>query len=193
MPACLSVHTLKELIALATSSGKRSVILPDVLTISETGVPGYETANWWGVAAPRGTPPQVVDRLNAEIKAVLLMPDTEKRLINEGAEPALKTPAELGSYVAAEMAKWVQVAHIRCGACRQPRTVRSADSHQRVRCARTRSGAQLPHPLDESAKNFPVVVDHAEIRALENLGIGTVVDCDDGLGCRDSGQMLGRT
>ena len=101
-----------KLRALATSSGKRSVILPDVPTISEAGVPGYETANWWGVAAPRGTPAQVVDRLNAEIKAVLLVPDTEKRLINEGAEPAFKTPAELGSYVAAEMAKWVQVARI---------------------------------------------------------------------------------
>ena len=101
-----------KLRALATSSGKRSLILPDVPTISEAGVPGYETANWWGVAAPRGTPPQVVDRLNAEIKAVLLTPDTEKRLINEGAEPALKTPAELGSYVAAEMAKWAQVARI---------------------------------------------------------------------------------
>ena len=101
-----------KLRALATSSGKRSLILPDVPTISEAGVPGYETANWWGVAAPRGTPTQVVDRLNAEIKAVLLTPDTEKRLINEGAEPALKTPAELGSYVAAEMAKWAQVARI---------------------------------------------------------------------------------
>jgi tripartite-type tricarboxylate transporter receptor subunit TctC len=101
-----------KLRALATSSGQRSVILPDVPTISEAGVPGYETANWWGIAAPRGTPVQVINRLNEEIKAVLLMPDTAKRLINEGAEPALKTPAELGSYVAAEMAKWVQVARI---------------------------------------------------------------------------------
>jgi len=101
-----------KLRALATSSGKRSVILPDVPTISEAGVPGYETANWWGVAAPRGTPVAIVNRLNAEIKAVLQVPDTEKRLINEGAEPAHKTPAELGSYVAGEMAKWVKVAKI---------------------------------------------------------------------------------
>lgn len=101
-----------KLRALATSSGKRSVILPDVPTISEAGVPGYETANWWGVAAPRGTPVQIVNRLNEEIKAVLLMPDTEKRLVNEGAEPAHKTPAELGRYVAAEMAKWVKIAQI---------------------------------------------------------------------------------
>ena len=101
-----------KLRALATSSGKRSVILPDVPTIGEAGVPGYETANWWGVAAPRGTPAAIVNQLNAEIKAVLLMPDTEKRLVNEGAEPALKTPAELGQYVADEMAKWQRVAKI---------------------------------------------------------------------------------
>ena len=101
-----------KLRALATSGGKRSVTLPDVPTISEAGVPGYETANWWGVAAPRGTPVQVIRRLNEEIKTVLQMPETGKRLINEGAEPAIKTPDELGKYVAYEMAKWVQVAKI---------------------------------------------------------------------------------
>lgn len=101
-----------KLRALATSGGKRSVTLPDVPTISEAGVPGYETANWWGVAAPRGTPVQVIRRLNEEIKTVLQMPETGKRLINEGAEPAIKTPDELGKYVASEMAKWVQVAKI---------------------------------------------------------------------------------
>jgi tripartite-type tricarboxylate transporter receptor subunit TctC len=101
-----------KLRALATSGAKRSVILPDVPTISEAGVPGYETQNWWGVAAPRGTPANVVNRLNEEIKAVLLAPDTEKRLVNEGAEPALKTPAELGKYVAAEMAKWAELARL---------------------------------------------------------------------------------
>lgn len=101
-----------KLRALATSGGKRSTILPDVPTISEAGVPGYETQNWWGIAAPRGTPVPVIRRLNEEIKAVLLLPDTGKRLVNEGAEPALKTPDELGKYVAAEMAKWAQVARI---------------------------------------------------------------------------------
>lgn len=101
-----------KLRALATSSGKRSVTLPEVPTIAEAGVPGYETANWWGIAAPRGTPVAIVNRLNEEIKAVLTMPEVEKRLIHEGAEPAIKTPAELGDYVAAEMAKWQKVARI---------------------------------------------------------------------------------
>ncbi len=101
-----------KLRALATSGAKRSVTLPEVATISEAGVPGYETANWWGVAAPRGTPVQVIRRLNDEIKVVLQMPETGKRLINEGAEPAIKTPEELGQHVTSEMAKWVKVAKI---------------------------------------------------------------------------------
>ncbi len=98
--------------ALATSSEKRSIILPDVPTIAEAGVPGYATANWWGVAAPRGTSPAIVDRLNREINAVLVMPDVEKRLVNEGAEPSTKTPQQLGTHVATEMAKWVKIAKI---------------------------------------------------------------------------------
>jgi len=101
-----------KLRALGTSGAARSSILPNVPTISEAGVPGYQTANWWGVAAPRGTPVAVVNRLNQEIKTVLQAPDTEKRFVNEGAEPAIKTPAELGKYVIDEMAKWVELARV---------------------------------------------------------------------------------
>ena len=101
-----------KLRALATSGAARSSILPDVPTISEAGVPGYETANWWGIAAPKGTPAGVIRRLNDEIKAVLLLPETGKRLITEGADPVIKTPGELGKYVADGMAKWAQVAKV---------------------------------------------------------------------------------
>ncbi|HWI13901.1 MAG TPA: tripartite tricarboxylate transporter substrate binding protein [Burkholderiales bacterium] len=101
-----------KLRALATSSGRRSMTLPEVPTIAEAGVPGYETANWWGVVAPRGTPAAIVTRLNEEIRVVLTMPEVEKRLVNEGAEPAIKTPSELGDYVAAEIDKWVKVARV---------------------------------------------------------------------------------
>ena len=101
-----------KLRALAVSSAARSSILPNVPTISEAGVPGYQTANWWGVAAPRGTPVAIVNRLNQDIKVVLQSPDTEKRFVSEGAEPQTKTPAELGKYVADEMAKWVELARI---------------------------------------------------------------------------------
>ena len=101
-----------KLRALATTGEKRSVTLPDVPTIAEAGVPGYATANWWGVAVARGTPPQIIGRLNREINAILVMPDIEKRLINEGAEPSAKTPDELGRHVSSEMAKWVKIAKI---------------------------------------------------------------------------------
>jgi tripartite-type tricarboxylate transporter receptor subunit TctC len=101
-----------KLRALAVSGAARSSVLPNVPTISEAGVPGYQTANWWGIAAPRGTPAAIVNRLNDEIKVVLQAPDTEKRFVNEGAEPQVKTPAELGKYVSTEMAKWIELARI---------------------------------------------------------------------------------
>jgi tripartite-type tricarboxylate transporter receptor subunit TctC len=101
-----------KLRALAVSGAARSSVLPNVPTISEAGVTGYQTANWWGIAAPRGTPAAIVNRLNDETRAVLQSPDTEKRFVNEGAEPQVKTPAELGKYVSAEMAKWVELARI---------------------------------------------------------------------------------
>jgi tripartite-type tricarboxylate transporter receptor subunit TctC len=101
-----------KLRALATTSANRSVVLPEVPTMIEAGVPGYETANWWGLASARGTPQGVVRKLNDEIRIVLLMPETAKRMINEAAEPAIKSPGELGKYVADEMAKWAGVAKI---------------------------------------------------------------------------------
>jgi len=97
---------------LATSGARRSVTLPDMPTIAESGVPGYDTANWWGIAAPRGTAAAIIQRLNAEVKVVLDNPDTAKRMINEGAEPMTRTPEELGRHVISEMDKWVKVAQI---------------------------------------------------------------------------------
>jgi tripartite-type tricarboxylate transporter receptor subunit TctC len=101
-----------KLRAFGTTGAKRSPSLPDVPTIIEAGVPGYETYNWWGIAAPRGTPQPLVRRLNQEMGVVLSQPEVGKRLVNEGAEPATKSPEELGRYVADEMAKWVKVAKI---------------------------------------------------------------------------------
>jgi tripartite-type tricarboxylate transporter receptor subunit TctC len=94
---------------LGTGGKKRSPILPDVPTIAEAGVPGYEMANWWGIVAPAGTPQPIVDRLAKEIGVVLASPETQKVFSNEGAEVVQKTGAEFGAFIAAELAKWQRV------------------------------------------------------------------------------------
>ncbi len=95
---------------LGTGGAKRSTVLPDVPTISEAGVPGYEANNWWGVLAPAGVPAGIVRKLNAEIEAVMKLPETQKRFSSEGAEPVTKTPEEFGKLIASEMVKWAKVA-----------------------------------------------------------------------------------
>ena len=94
---------------LGTGGKKRSPILPDVPTIAEAGVPGYEMANWWGIVAPAGTPQAIVDRLAKEIGVVLASPETQKVFSNEGAEVVQKTGAEFGAFIEAELAKWQRV------------------------------------------------------------------------------------
>jgi tripartite-type tricarboxylate transporter receptor subunit TctC len=98
-----------KLRALGTGGAKRSPILPDVPTIAEAGVPGYEMANWWGIVAPAGTPPGIVDKLAKEIGLVLSSPETQKVFSTEGAEVAQKTGAEFGRFIEAEFAKWQRV------------------------------------------------------------------------------------
>jgi tripartite-type tricarboxylate transporter receptor subunit TctC len=94
---------------LAVGGSKRSPILPEVPTIAEAGVPGYEATNWWGIVTPAGTPAAVVDRLHKELSVVLTSPETQKRFMDEGAEVAQTAPADFGSFIAAETAKWARV------------------------------------------------------------------------------------
>ncbi len=101
-----------KLRAIGTSGATRAPILPNVPTIIEGGVPGYETYNWWGTAVARGTPPAIIQRLNGEINTVLKSPEMDKRLRGEAAEPVIKSPDELGKYVVAEMAKWQKLARL---------------------------------------------------------------------------------
>ena len=96
--------------ALGVSGTTRSPALPDVPTIAEAGLPGYEAHNWWGLLAPAGTPQAVVDKLNGALKAVLASEETRKRMETEGAEPLSMTPQEFGAFVSAELTKWVKVA-----------------------------------------------------------------------------------
>lgn len=95
---------------LATGSAKRASTLPDLPTIAEAGVPGYDASNWWGLAAPAGTPAAIIARLNAEIATFLKMPETQKRFTNDGAEVDIRTPAEMRRMIPVDMAKWAKVA-----------------------------------------------------------------------------------
>jgi tripartite-type tricarboxylate transporter receptor subunit TctC len=95
--------------ALGTGGHARSPVLPDVPTIAEAGVPGYEVVNWWGIVAPAGTPRAIVDRLNREIAAVLKSTEVQNQLAGEGATPVLMTPEAFGAFMAHETEKWGRV------------------------------------------------------------------------------------
>jgi tripartite-type tricarboxylate transporter receptor subunit TctC len=95
---------------LGTSGTRRSAVLPDVPTISESGVPGYEAHNWWGILAPAGTPAPVIEKLHKDLTSVLSSRETEKRFETEGAEVVRMTPAEFGRFISAELVKWSRVA-----------------------------------------------------------------------------------
>jgi tripartite-type tricarboxylate transporter receptor subunit TctC len=94
---------------LAVSTLRRSPIAPDLPTISESGVPGYESSTWIGVLAPAGTPKEIVTRLNNEIVKILNLPDIRGRLSKQGAEPVGSTPEQFDAFVKAQIAKWAKV------------------------------------------------------------------------------------
>jgi tripartite-type tricarboxylate transporter receptor subunit TctC len=95
--------------ALGIGSSHRIASLPDVPTISEAGVPGYEATNWWGIAAPAGTPRPVVERLHKELSVILAQPETRKRFETEGGDTMQMSPEEFGRFIAVETAKWGRV------------------------------------------------------------------------------------
>jgi tripartite-type tricarboxylate transporter receptor subunit TctC len=94
---------------LGTGGSKRSTILPNVPTIAEAGVPGYEATNWWGILAPAGTPAPIAERLNKEIKTLLASAEVQKLFQNEGADVDYLGPAEFGPFVEKEIVKWGKV------------------------------------------------------------------------------------
>ncbi|HET9404944.1 MAG TPA: tripartite tricarboxylate transporter substrate binding protein [Burkholderiales bacterium] len=95
---------------LATTGAKRAAAAPDLPTVAESGVPGYEANNWWSVAAPAGTPTVIVNKLTAEMARYLKQPETLKRFAAEGVEADYLNPAELRKLLPVEMEKWREVA-----------------------------------------------------------------------------------
>jgi tripartite-type tricarboxylate transporter receptor subunit TctC len=95
--------------AIAVSSAKRNAMLPDVPTIAESGVPGFETVAWFGLAAPAGTPREIVNRLNAEVVKAMKLPDVEKRLLDSGSDLVGASPEAADKFLRDEVAKWAVV------------------------------------------------------------------------------------
>lgn len=94
---------------LAVTGAKRSSVLPDLPTVAESGVPGYEVSAWFGIFAPAGVPQPVVQRLNGEFVKALEHPELRQRLASQGAEPLTSSPAEFSAYLRSEIDKWAKV------------------------------------------------------------------------------------
>ena len=95
--------------ALAVSSAERSPLAPDLPTMAEAGVPGYDLTAWFAAFVPAGTPRPIVDKLNAAFKAALADPQATKTLLGAGIEPTSSTPEELKAFVASETEKWAKI------------------------------------------------------------------------------------
>lgn len=108
-PTAMPHFKAGKLRALAVTSAKRSGLLPEVPTIAESGLPGYEAAGWFGVLAPAGTPSAVVVKLNAEINRMLELPEVKASLAADGAEPAGGTPAHMAESARMASVKWAKI------------------------------------------------------------------------------------
>lgn len=94
---------------IAVTAARRLAVLPDVPTMAEAGLPGYESYNWQGIVVPAGTPRPIIDRLNRELNAVLKDPEVAKAIVDSGSQAAGGTPEEFAAFIQSETKKWAQV------------------------------------------------------------------------------------
>jgi tripartite-type tricarboxylate transporter receptor subunit TctC len=109
MPPALPHIKNGKLRALGVTSATRSPATPELPTIAESGLKGYVVNNWYGILAPRGTPKEIVAKLNAEIVKILKMPDVKESLSAQGAEPFTSTPQQFAVYIKEETEKWAKI------------------------------------------------------------------------------------
>ena len=109
MPSAIQHVRSGKLAPLAVTTAKRSPELPNVPTIAEAGVPGYEATSWFGMFAPAGTPAPVLAKLNAAIVKLLAQPDVKKKINEQGAEVYSETPEQFAAFIQAESVKWGKV------------------------------------------------------------------------------------
>jgi len=110
LPGAVAAIRNGRIIAIAVTSSKRSNAAPDIPTVSESGVPGFDASSWFGILAPAGTPKPVVARLNKEALKAVESKDIQEALIRQGMDPTGSTPAEFDAYLRSEIAKWTRVA-----------------------------------------------------------------------------------
>jgi tripartite-type tricarboxylate transporter receptor subunit TctC len=99
----------EKLRALAVTSAARSPVLPQIPTVAESGVPGFESIAWYGVVAPAGTPKEIIAKLNAEMVRIANLPDIKKQLMEMGSPPVAGTPDQFGALIRSEIPKWAKV------------------------------------------------------------------------------------
>ncbi|HVG05493.1 MAG TPA: tripartite tricarboxylate transporter substrate binding protein [Burkholderiaceae bacterium] len=109
MPTVLPHVKAGKLRAIASIGLARTVALPDVPTVAESGLPGFEVSNWIGLFAPAGTAPDIVAKLNAEVQKIMRSPDVQKRLEAEGARFIPMTPGQFASFQREELTKWAKI------------------------------------------------------------------------------------
>ncbi len=93
------------------TSEKRSAVAPEIPTIAESGLPGFESVQWYGLLAPAKTPREIVTRLHAEVTRILQQPETRERFAGDGADPVGNTPEEFARFIQSELVKWAKVAN----------------------------------------------------------------------------------
>lgn len=109
MPTMLQYVETNRVTLLAMTSEKRSLLFPNIPTVSESGIPGFEISTWWGVVAPAGTPPAIVQTLNQEIQKASSKDPIKGRLLKEGAQLHQTTPAQMQKLLSNELQQWRSV------------------------------------------------------------------------------------
>ncbi|MNT43179.1 Tripartite tricarboxylate transporter family receptor [compost metagenome] len=109
MPSAIQHVRSGKLVPIAVTTAKRSPELPNVPTIAEAGVAGYEATSWFGMFAPAGTPAPVLAKLNTALVKVLNQADVKKKINDQGAEAMSETPAQFAAFIQAESVKWGKV------------------------------------------------------------------------------------
>ena len=110
LPLMIEMVRAGTAIGIAVTSPKRAAAIPELPTLAESGVPGYELEQWWGIVVPAGTPSLIVNKLNAEFNKVLTTPVISDFMAHEGAEPSPSTPGDFGRHIDTALQGWTDLA-----------------------------------------------------------------------------------